>query len=90
MCYFILIQDTNSHFHSNLKATLLQSYLSVFLNKPAWDAKSTRKDVMESITTNPITPAHIMAGDGLWKIHIYDAKFREIRGICEPAVPILR
>jgi hypothetical protein len=39
----------------------------MLLNELTWVATSTYKDVIDGITTDPVPPAHIIPGDGLWE-----------------------
>jgi len=50
------------------KAHLFQVDLSVVLNELTWYTESACEDVLEFITADPITPADIIAGDGLWEL----------------------
>ena len=50
------------------EAHLFQVDLSVFLDELTWYTESACKDVLEFIAADPITPADIIARDGLWKL----------------------
>jgi hypothetical protein len=39
----------------------------MLLNEPTWVATSTYTDVIDGIATDPVSPAYIIPGDGLWK-----------------------
>jgi len=47
------------------EAHLFQVDLSMFLDEFTWYAESACEDVLEFIAADPITPADVIAGDGL-------------------------
>lgn len=44
----------------------------MLLNELTWHTTPTDKDVLDGITTDPVPPAQIIPGDGLWNPKGYD------------------
>ena len=57
------------------------------LNELTWLATYTYNGVIGGITTDPVLPAHIITGDGLWKTKVYDQVSKEMGMTNEPGVP---